>query len=71
MTEKKRVKNEDPFMTAQEAAEYCHTTVSMIYERIRTGDLTAIRLGARSLRIRLSDLRAWWEWETSRGAWRA
>lgn len=56
-----RVKNTDPFLTVNEAAEFCGVGVDLIYERIRDGSLEAYRLSDRAMRVRLSSLTQWFE----------
>lgn len=54
-----RIKNEDPFLTIQEAAEYCNVSAAFMYERVLRGDVDSQKLGSHLIRIRLSNLLIW------------
>ena len=47
----------EPLVTPDELAEYLKVSVDTIHRAIRSGDLPAIRVGPRLLRIRTEDAR--------------
>jgi len=50
-------KHPEPLVTPDELAEYLKVSVDTIHRAIRTGELPALRIGARLLRIRTEDAR--------------
>ena len=47
----------EPLVTPDELAEYLKVSVDTIHRAIRAGDLPAMRIGPRLLRIRIEDAR--------------
>jgi len=48
----------DPWRTVKFGAEYLHVTEMTVYRKIWSGELPAVRVGGRSIRIRQSALDA-------------
>lgn len=54
-------KKADPWMTAQEAADYVGLALGTVWNKARAGEMPSYRVGKRSYRFRRSELDAWIE----------
>jgi excisionase family DNA binding protein len=55
-TDERPVENEKPWMRVPEAAAYFSVPRSRMYDLIQKGELPAVRLGARSIRVNVRDV---------------
>jgi excisionase family DNA binding protein len=55
-TDERPVENEKPWMRVPEAAAYFRVPRSRMYDLIQNGQLPAVRIGERSIRVNVRDV---------------
>jgi excisionase family DNA binding protein len=55
-TDERLIETNKPWMRVPEAAEYFRVPRSRMYELIQRGELPAVRIGARSIRVNFRDV---------------